>query len=236
MPGPKPKFTLPPLPLKKWYDKGFLLALEKPAGVPAQATFDPNRPNLEDLARKQENLPSLRLMHRLDLDTSGIILFCKDPDKNKEADTILADSEKTYICICSGIPKEEEFRLECFLKDGKGKVSAVRSGGKKAITDFKLLSVSKEKNISLIAAKLVTGRRHQIRFQLSSIGIPILGDETYGYIFSSKSLVPRPNRFLLHSYLLKFKNEFEEDVRIVSDLPSDFHPYIHFFSGIRFPE
>ncbi|EMK02262.1 RluA family pseudouridine synthase [Leptospira sp. WS58.C1] len=232
---PKPKFPAIKHPIRKWYEKGFLLAVEKPAGIPVHATFDPNRPNLEDLVRQQEKEPELRLLHRLDKDTSGILLFCKEPSKNKEADSILADSEKTYLAICAGIPKEKEFRVECFLKDGKGKVSSVRSGGKKAITDFTLLSYSKEKNISLVAAKLVTGRRHQIRFHLSSIGTPILGDETY-CDSSSKSLVPKPKRFLLHSYLLKFKNEFNEEVKLISELPSDFQPYMRFFSGIRFPE
>lgn len=231
----KPKFQLPKTPIYKWYEKGFLLAVEKPAGIPVHATFDPNRPNLEDLVRQQEKQPDLRLLHRLDRDTSGILLFCKEPSKNKEADSILSNSEKTYLAVCVGIPKEKEFRIECFLKDGKGKVSSVRSGGKKAITDFTLLSYSKEKNLSLIAAKLVTGRRHQIRFHLSSIGNPILGDETYGDSFA-KNLVSKPKRFLLHSYLLKFKNEFEEDIKIVSDPPEDFQPYMRFFSGIRFPE
>ncbi|PKA15535.1 RluA family pseudouridine synthase [Leptospira haakeii] len=231
----KPKFQVPEIPIHKWYEKGFLLAVEKPAGIPVHATFDPNRPNLEDLVRQQEKEPDLRLLHRLDRDTSGILLFCKEPSKNKEADNILADSEKTYLAVCVGIPKEKEFRVECFLKDGKGKVSSVRSGGKKAITDFTLLSYSKEKNLSLIAAKLITGRRHQIRFHLSSIGTPILGDETYDDS-SAKSLVSKPKRFLLHSYLLKFKNEFEEDIKIISELPIDFQPYMHFFSGIRFPE
>lgn len=231
----KPKFQTPELPIRKLYEKGFLLAVEKPAGIPVHATFDPNRPNLEDLVRQQEKEPDLRLLHRLDRDTSGILLFCKDASKNKEADSILADSEKTYLAVCVGIPKEKEFRVECFLKDGKGKVSSVRSGGKKAITDFTLLSYSEEKNLSLVAAKLVTGRRHQIRFHLSSIRTPILGDETYGDP-SIKSLVSKPKRFLLHSYLLKFKNEFEEDIKIVSELPIDFQPYMRFFSGIRFPE
>ncbi|PJZ75482.1 RluA family pseudouridine synthase [Leptospira neocaledonica] len=231
----KPGFQVPEHPIRKWYEKGFLLAVEKPAGIPVHPTFDPNRPNLEDLVRQQEKQPELRLLHRLDRDTSGILLFCKEPTKNKDADSILANSEKTYLAICVGIPKEKEFRVQCFLKDGKGKVSSVRSGGKKAITDFTLLSYSKEKNISLVAAKLVTGRRHQIRFHLSSIGIPILGDETYGES-SAKSLVPKPKRFILHSYLLKFKNEFDEEVKIVSEPPSDFQSYLHFFSGIRFPE
>ncbi|PJZ47792.1 RluA family pseudouridine synthase [Leptospira saintgironsiae] len=231
----KPKFQAPEYPIHKWYEKGFLLAVEKPAGIPVHATFDPNRPNLEDLVRQQEKEPELRLLHRLDRDTSGILLFCKEPSKNKEADSILAVSEKTYLAVSVGIPTEKEFRVECFLKDGKGKVSSVRSGGKKAITDFTVLSYSKEKNISLIAAKLVTGRRHQIRFHLSSIGTPILGDEIYTDT-SIKSLVSKPKRFLLHSYLLKFRNEFEEDIKIVSELPADFQPYIRFFSGIRFPE
>ncbi|TGJ99780.1 RNA pseudouridine synthase [Leptospira semungkisensis] len=234
----KTRWEIPKSPIQKHYEKGFLLVVEKPPGIPSHATFDPNRPNLEDLLRKQEKNPSLRLVHRLDLDTSGLLLACIDPTQNKEADKILSESEKTYICITRGVPSQKEFRVECFLKDGKGRVSSVRSGGKKAITDFKILSSNPEKGISILAAKLLTGRRHQIRFHLSMVGTPILGDETYGESFREKKkhLVPEPNRFLLHSYLLQFKNEFQEEIRIVSKLPSDFESYLHFFSGLRFPE
>ncbi|TGJ98269.1 RNA pseudouridine synthase [Leptospira langatensis] len=232
-----PRWETPKSPIQKHYEKGFLLVVEKPPGIPSQATFDPNRPNLEDLLRIQEKRPNLRLLHRLDRDTSGLLLACIDPAKNKEADAILADSEKTYLCIAKGVPSRKEFRVECFLKDGKGRVSSVRSGGKKAITDFTVLSSNPEKGISILAAKLVTGRRHQIRFHLSMEGTPILGDETYGENKQEKKeLVPKPNRFLLHSYLLKFKNEFGEEIRIVSEPPKDFEPYLRFFSGLRFPE
>lgn len=216
------------------YRKGFLLAAEKPPGLPVHATLDPNRPNFEDLLKSQEKLPHLRLLHRLDRDTSGILLFCTDPDRNKEADQILSDSEKTYLCIVEGTPSEMEFRVECFLKEGKERMIAVRAGGKKAITDFTLLGFDEKKGLSLIQAGLVTGRRHQIRFHLSSIGHPILGDEIYGS--KRKKSIPWPNRFLLHSYLIQFRNEFEESVRLVSPLSADFSPYLSFFSGIRLPE
>ncbi len=229
----KPIFS--PFPIL--YRKGFLLVAEKPPGLPVHATLDPNRPNFEQLLQMQENIPYLRLVHRLDRDTSGIVLFCTASDRNKEADRILSESQKTYLCITNGIPEQKEFRVECFLKEGKEKMIAVRSGGKKAITDFTVLASNPDKGLSLVQATLVTGRRHQIRFHLSSVGTPILGDETYGETQKpKKELVRQPNRFLLHSYLLKFQNEFEEPIRLISTLPADFSQYISFFSGIRLPE
>ncbi|PJZ65743.1 RNA pseudouridine synthase [Leptospira wolffii] len=225
------RFSIPIL-----YRKGFLLAADKPAGIPIHATLDPKRENFEALVLKQEKLPYLRLVHRLDRDTSGLVLFCTDPERNKDADSILSESEKTYICITEGISEKEEFRVECFLKEGKDRMISVRSGGKKAITDFKILGTNPKLGLSLIQARLVTGRRHQIRFHLASIGIPILGDRTYGFDPpKKKSGWKMPDRFLLHSYLLKFKNEFGEEISLNSPIPEDFSSYLSFFSGIHLP-
>ncbi|TGK13069.1 RNA pseudouridine synthase [Leptospira fletcheri] len=219
------------------YRDDFLLVAEKPAGLPVHATLDPNRRNFADELQAQEKLPYLRLVNRLDLDTSGLVLFCIDAERNKEADHILSESEKRYLCIVKGLPAKDSFREECFLKEGKGKVSAVRSGGKKAITEFEVLSRNQNGNISLLSAKLITGRRHQIRFQIAFAGFPILGDHTYdpsGDEFKNK--VPSPHRCLLHSYLLKFlPPNAERPLQILSPLPEDFRIYLPFFPGISFP-
>ncbi|TGK22022.1 RNA pseudouridine synthase [Leptospira fluminis] len=219
------------------YRDDFLLVAEKPAGLPVHATLDPNRRNFADELQAQEKLPYLRLVNRLDLDTSGLVLFCTDADRNKEADSILSESEKRYLCIVKGLPANDSFREECFLKEGKGRVSAVRSGGKKAITEFEVLSRNRNANISLLSAKLITGRRHQIRFQIASAGFPILGDRTYdpsGDVFKNK--IPSPRRCLLHSYLLKFLPPGKESpLRIQSPIPEDFRIYLPFFPGISFP-
>ncbi|EQA37822.1 RNA pseudouridine synthase [Leptospira inadai serovar Lyme str. 10] len=222
--------------LKICYRGSFLLIAEKPAGLPVHATLDPHRKNFADLVQAQEKLPYLRLVNRLDLDTTGLVLFCTDPEKNKEADEILSQAEKKYLCIVNRIPPEKSFREECFLKDGKGRVTAVRSGGKKAITDFKILSTNTASNISILEAALVTGRRHQIRFQIAAAGFPILGDTVYTPSdFRIKKTVPIPNRSLLHSYLLKFKTEEGIFARAISPLPDDFQKYLSFFPGISLP-
>nr|WP_039948235.1 RNA pseudouridine synthase [Leptospira fainei] len=223
--------------LKIYYRGSFLLIAEKPAGLPVHATLDPHRKNFADLVQAQEKLPYLRLVNRLDLDTTGLVVFCTDPEKNKDADEILSQAEKKYLCIVNGIPREKSFREECFLKDGKGRVTAVRSGGKKAITDFKILSTNVAENISILEATLITGRRHQIRFQIAQAGFPILGETVYiPNDFRIKKSVPIPNRSLLHSYLLKFKTEEGIDNSVTSTLPDDFQRYLNFFPGISLPD
>lgn len=222
--------------LKICYRGSFLLIAEKPAGLPVHATLDPRRKNFADLVQAQENLTYLRLVNRLDLDTTGLVVFCTDPEKNKEADEILSHAEKKYLCIVNGIPPDKLFREECFLKDGKGRITAVRSGGKKAITDFKVLSTNTDANISILEATLITGRRHQIRFQIAAAGFPILGETVYiPNDLRIKKSVPIPNRSLLHSYLLKFKTEEGIHSQTLSPLPNDFQKYLPFFPGISLP-
>ncbi|PJZ69035.1 RNA pseudouridine synthase [Leptospira perolatii] len=223
---------MPTSQIKIHYRGNFLLLAEKPAGIPVHATLDQNRQNFADLLQEQENLTYLRLVNRLDLETSGLVLFCTEPERNKEADEILRQSEKMYLCVVEGVPSKDEFREECFLKDGKGRVQSVRSGGKKAITEFKVLSRNSEQNLSLLEAKLITGRRHQIRFQISTAGFPILGDKVYNSKPLRKSGIIE--RCLLHSYRLTFRNEEGTLTKIVSPPNKDFRPYLQFFPGISF--
>ncbi|MCX6119729.1 MAG: RluA family pseudouridine synthase [Proteobacteria bacterium] len=167
-----------------------LIAINKPPGLPSQATRDQDVMHAEISLRnwiKESNLKieSLILVHRLDKETSGVLLFATTSnvatwvtDQFKQRTT-----KKEYLALCYGIPKEKTFEVDCHLSDidnKSGKVSIVRSGGKQSKTSFQLIALHKEKNISLIHCFPETGRSHQIRVHLESLGLPILGDKKYG--------------------------------------------------------
>ncbi|TGL45924.1 RluA family pseudouridine synthase [Leptospira perdikensis] len=193
----------------------FLLA-EKPEGLPVHETKDPNRNDFTRLLAAYLNLPELRTANRLDLGTSGIVLLGKTADKNKEIDSLLKDADKEYIFLCSGIPDWKEKNYECFLRDGNKEVQIVRSGGKKAITEFRILSVYPKENLSFGMAKIVTGRRHQIRVMLRELGHPILGDTVYSNVPTKEV------RMFLHSFRLCFTDLQGEKQWVETEIPSAF--------------
>jgi RluA family pseudouridine synthase len=198
-----------------------ILIADKPAGIPVHATPDPDRENFTDLLQKTFKLPYIRTANRLDLETSGVVVFGLDPTFNEGLDKILFQSTKKYHLWVFGKFPQKTMRIESFLKDGKGKVKTVFAGGKKAITHFSLLSIHSSQKSSCLEATLLTGRRHQIRIQIAEAGFPILGDKVYGTSHSIKMA----NRCLLHSYQISMNLSYQEnkEITIIAPLPQDFH-------------
>lgn len=203
----------------------FLLA-EKPEGIPVHETKDPNRIDFTRLLANHLHIPNLRTVNRLDLGTSGIVLLGKNQNKNSELDNLLKEAEKTYLFICEGIPEWNEYRMECFLKEGNKEVNVVRSGGKKAITEFSILQTDKKENICLGLAKILTGRRHQIRVMLSTLGFPILGDSLYGKQENQES------RMYLHSFRFYFTDLLGEKQMVQTDVPIEWKSRMPSISNI----
>ena len=148
--------------------------------------------------------------HRLDRNTSGLILFAKDI----ETRDVLFDKfknheiEKHYACIVYGIPKKNNRILTAFLfKDRKNSKVYVKDsfekGCQKIITEYKLLDVNKKQNTSILDVTLHTGKTHQIRAHLAHIGYPILGDGKYGINEINKTFGLKEQQ--LCSYSLEFK-------------------------------
>ncbi|WP_061223884.1 RluA family pseudouridine synthase [Leptospira weilii] len=179
------------LNIRIFYETEYFLFAEKPPGIPVHATKDSKRENFSDILQKQLSLEYLRTVNRLDLDTSGLVFLCKNPDKNKEADRILKSSSKIYLCVSSGVIPEEHFLETCYIKDGNKKVRKVFSGGDKAVTEFLTLKRNPKEHYSVLLAKLHTGRRHQIRLHLSEKGFPIVGDFVYGKSFNLNSITTK---------------------------------------------
>jgi 23S rRNA pseudouridine955/2504/2580 synthase len=205
------------------YEDGDLIAVHKPAGLPSQPTVDKKRPDLFTKLKSQLNTQSLYLHHRLDKDTSGVILF----SKSKRANPILTEMfrqhqfEKVYWCLTKPHPDlKKEWEISNHLIARRKLKSSVKmfrteSGGDFAHTLFKL--IHQNENAALIEARPRTGRTHQIRVHLLHSQIPILGDSLYG---GKDTRVPR---LMLHAKTLEFTHPIKKNkLTIEALLPNDF--------------
>ena len=220
------------------YEDPSIIILNKPAGLPTQGTVDPRRDHLYAAVQrylKQRN--PLRdvyvgLHHRLDRDTSGVIMMTKKSSANKACGEIFQNREaiKEYLAICHKNPEwnKERWIIKNHLdrsKENKMKMTIVNSGGDHAITSFKVLKDLGD--TVLVEAKPKTGRMHQIRVHLASIGMPIIGDSTYCPIEKDKLLKKRPMRCMLHAQRLTFPHPVSKKLICVeAAVPDDFKPFI----------
>ena len=190
------------------------------ADKPAQIEVVGNN-SLTTLLKNQLDLQYLEPCHRLDRNTTGLILFAK----NQEALNILLDKfknheiEKHYLAMVYGIPKDRVKTLEAYLfKDNKKSQVYISEIAKKGYvpikTKYTILSTNKEKNYSILDVELLTGKTHQIRAHLAYIGYPIIGDGKYGKNEINKRFGAKMQR--LCSYKLKFA--FKTDSAILDYL------------------
>jgi RluA family pseudouridine synthase len=176
------------------YEDRSVLAIDKPRGwMLVPASWQITSRNLQmaltssiaarDFWARSRNLRFLRFVHRLDADTTGILLFGKSPGAvNTYGDLFESRKmEKIYLAVVCGEPKQSEW--VCRLKIGpdtgqRGKMKVDPRDGKPAETVFRALQVLQ--NTALVEARPFTGRTHQIRVHLAESGHPIIGDELYG--------------------------------------------------------
>ncbi len=171
-------------PLDILFEDDRLLVVDKPAGIPV----DSDRANIGAdtmLARIQAHCPSAQLCHRLDTGTGGVLIAAKTPESLNKMLTVFREHKltKKYRCIVVGKPAAPQAKLTAYLiKDAaSARVSIVQSPRNGALpieTHYKLLE--SKNGLSLLEVTLITGRTHQIRAHLSSISLPLLGDDKYG--------------------------------------------------------
>ena len=204
------------------YEDDGLLILNKPAGIavhPSILHFSDSLSNgvrfyFDSISLKKK----IRPVNRLDLDTSGIIIFAKNEYVQecliKQMNSHIL--KKEYIAIVSGILNEKSGTINLPISRKAGSIieRCVSKDGQIAITDY---SVIKElDNISVVKCILQTGRTHQIRVHFSSIGHPLIGDFLYG---SKSDLI---NRHALHSYHISFVHPISnKNIDIYCELPED---------------
>ena len=222
------------LPLRVLYEDEAIICFDKPAGLPTQPTLDEARANLFELAKKQLSAREgrsvyLGLHHRLDRDTSGVILFTRADRYNAFIGEQFRSHKaaKLYVAVVHGKLPKTEGRLESYLApvDKKGKQNrfgSVRSGGKKAITDY--LVLAQTGRYSLVEVKIATGRTHQIRVHLSELGHPIVGDILYG---SPAECYGKLGRHLLHAHALSVVHPVTNNlIRVESPVPPEFRQWV----------
>lgn len=161
----------------------------------------------------------VRFVNRLDRDTSGIVVACKNSFTQDKISGDFRDKvEKKYLAICSGIFKEKEGIIDAPIATSEDNIRREVNYviGKKSITSYKVLE--EYDKMSLVMLTLYTGRTHQIRVHLSHLGHPIIGDSLYG---EKSELI---NRQALHSYSIKFKlPRNDKEIEIFAKVPKDFH-------------
>ena len=173
------------------FEDNQILVAVKPQNVPTQqdSSCDTDMLNmLKDYLVKKYNKPGqayLGLVHRLDRPTGGVMVFAKT---SKSAERLCAqiktdEFEKTYFTVVNGTPRLKQSRLVNYLKkDEKNNIVKIcpqyEEGAKEAVLDYQVLETVGDK--SLVKINLQTGRSHQIRVQMSSIGCPVVNDVKYG--------------------------------------------------------
>lgn len=221
------------IPVDVLYEDDDIIVLNKPKGMvvhPANGNPDGTLVNAV-MAICKDSLSGIGgeirpgIVHRLDKDTSGVIIVAK----NDKAHINLSEQiknhevEKTYIALVKGFVKENEATINMpigrSIKDRKK--MAVNKNGKNAVTHFKI--IKRFKNYTLLEVKIETGRTHQIRVHLSEIGYPIVGDAVYSNGKNEWKIEGQ----CLHAKSLKFKHPITgKEMFIEAPLPKYFEDVI----------
>ncbi|NBW10593.1 MAG: RluA family pseudouridine synthase [Caulobacteraceae bacterium] len=202
--------TLPPvapaepqpeaIPLTVLYEDADLIVIDKPAGMAAHPAPGSETGTLVNalLAHCGDSLSGIGgvarpgIVHRLDKDTSGVMVAAKTDRAHAGLSALFAthDIERTYIALTRGMPMPREGRIQTQIGRSHGdrkKMAVLKSGGREAITDYSVervfglgLRLTDPPKAARVACTLHTGRTHQIRVHLASKGAPILGDAVYG--------------------------------------------------------
>jgi len=209
------------------HEDAALLVIDKPAGVAVHGGSGVSFGVIESLRAARPQAKVLELAHRLDRDTSGLLIVCKKRTVLVEMHRQLREGEveKLYATIVKGIPAQESFEISEPLHkyvtgSGERRVS-VREGGMSALTKVKV--TQKGRDFSLLEVRLLTGRTHQIRVHLAHAGHPVLGDDKYGDFELNRTLAKQGvKRLFLHARKLAFQHPIDKSrLRLESPLPGD---------------
>lgn len=217
----EPDYSASELPII--YEDEHVLVLNKPAGVLTHAKGELSEEfTVADFVRSKmterdtTNRPGI--VHRLDRDTSGIIICSKDNETKGQLQKQFQDrkAHKTYLAIVRGVPKKSSATLDLPIERNPKKPSTHRVGvnGRHAITRYEVLASNG--TMSVVRLHPETGRTHQIRVHMAYIGTPIVGDRLYG---SEKSPI---NRLCLHAEALEITIPTSRRETFVAEPPADF--------------
>ena len=207
-------------PLEILYEDKDIIAINKPCGLLSIANDKEKNITAFKLVREyvRKNNPKtyLFVIHRLDQETSGVLIFAKN-EKTKQLfqknwNNIV--KKRLYIELIKGKKKPQE-RIHTYLKENRAKMvySTKNKEGKEAITEYKV--IEEKNNKSILEVNILTGRRNQIRVHLSENNHPIIGDKKYGSKIKS--------RLMLHAYILQLTDpRTNKELTIKAEIPKEF--------------
>ena len=250
------------IPLNIVYEDAHFAVIDKPAGMMVHAgsgATDSARNRgtlvnalLHHMATLSETGGPLRpgIVHRLDKQTSGLIVVAKDDATHRRLSSMFADRQvhKTYVALVHGSVKLDRGTLSAPIsrdQQRRTRMTTHRMGGRTAISHYRVLErfQSKYGHFTLVEVEIETGRTHQIRVHLSSIGHPVVGDTLYGAPHRILPLLPAPatrlqkaaaqeqaiavDRNFLHAMQLRLKHPVsEENMEFQSPLPPDLEGWL----------
>jgi len=225
--------------LKVVYEDDHLIVVNKDRGlltVPVRAESRETTAYsiLKAYVRKQHPRNTVHVVHRLDRETSGLLVFAKERELQEYMRTYWRQivTQRTYVAVAEGhLPKQQDTITTWLTEDKRNAVvysSPVDDGGDIAVTHYKVL---REKDgLSLVELHLDTGRTNQIRVHLASIGCPVLGDRKYGHANTtapashSQDKPALPDRLCLHARVLEFINPVTETkLHFETPIPREFN-------------
>jgi 23S rRNA pseudouridine1911/1915/1917 synthase len=171
------------------------------------------------------------IVHRLDQYTSGTMVIAKSQKAMESLVKAFASHtsvEKTYLAVCRGRPRLDSGRIENLIGRhpvDRKRMAILEKDGKRAVTNWRV--VKYVDGLSVIECRIETGRTHQIRVHMASLGCPVIGDAVYGKPALDRRLSPPPPRQMLHAWKLKLWHPLEgRQMEFVSPIPEDMKVYI----------
>ncbi len=206
------------------FEDPYIIIIEKQAGLLSIATATEKEQTaysiLSDHVKKRDPKNKIFVLHRLDRETSGVMMFAKSEMIQQALQKAWKEAvlERTYIVVVEGAVTNEQGTITSWLTESKAFImysSHTPNNGQKAITHYRVLK--KNKHYSLLEVKLETGRKNQIRVHMKDIGHSVIGDKKYG---ATKHPI---GRLGLHAQVLAFKHPTTgEVVRYESEIPKVF--------------
>lgn len=185
------------------------------------------------------------IVHRLDQDTSGLVVVAKTQaamDALAKAFSDHKSVEKTYLAVCRGRPRLDSGRIETLIGRhpvDRKRMAIVERNGKRAVTNWRVLSdgdvsaalgrqCSVCRGLSVVECMIETGRTHQIRVHMASLGCPVVGDAVYGKPAMDRRMDPPPARQMLHAWKLRLRHPVtREEMSFKAPVPEDMAVFCH---------
>lgn len=218
------------------YEDDALIIVEKKNGL-LTVPYNPKSSEmtaysiLKEYVKKESKRNTVHVVHRLDRETSGVLVFAKSPELQEYMRTYWRQlvTKRTYVALVEGLFEQKEGTITTWLTEdphtGMVYSSPTDDGGQKAVTHYKVLKSTvmgegdQQLPVSLVELNLETGRTNQIRVHMQSVGHPVIGDRKYGHGNEYSPV----DRLCLHAKVLEFIHPMtEKKVRFEAAMPKEF--------------